>query len=132
VEHALGREALQGADGHAIEAQLRVVVVLDDQAVVALRPLQEGGAPLGGQHGAGREVVRRRDHDRCRVGRVERRDIEAGFVDGDRHYVDARLLGDQAVLVPARILHRDLLDAVAAQPAARERQALREAGADEQ
>ena len=52
-------------------------------------------------------------------------------VDRDRHDLEPGLLDDQAVAVPARVLERDPLDAAAAQPAADQREALGEAGADE-
>ena len=52
-----GREGLQRADGLAVEAELGVVVVLDDQAVALAGP--------GGQRGAPR---RREDHARAGSG----------------------------------------------------------------
>ncbi len=71
------------------------------------------------------------DEHRARIGRGERLHVEAQLVDrhGDRPH--ARLLGDQAVHVPARVLHRDRLHALPVQPAAEDREALHEARADE-
>ena len=129
VGDPLGRETLQRADRDAVVAVLRVVVVLDDQAFVA-GPVDERRAPLRAQHGAGRKLVRRRDEDRRDVGRGERLDDDAAAVDRNRHDLEPSLLDDQPVNVPAGILERDLLDAVAAQRAAQQREALHEAGAE--
>ena len=60
VEDAVGREALQRAD--ALVAELGVVVVLDDQPVAALGPLDQRRAATRAQRDAGRELVRR-GHD---------------------------------------------------------------------
>ncbi len=56
---------------------------------------------------------------------------QAALVDRDRHHLQARLLDDQPVLVPAGVLERDPLDAAPAQRAAQQREALHEAGAHE-
>ena len=52
-------------------------------------------------------------------------------VDRDRHDLEARLLDDQPMLVPAGILERDPLDPASRQPAAEQREGLAEAGADQ-
>ena len=100
VEHAVRGESLERAD--ALAAELGVVVVLDDQPVAALGPLDQRGAALGAEHGAGRELVRRRHDHHVRAARAERPDVDPVRVDRDRRRLEARLLDDQALGVPAR------------------------------
>ena len=70
-------------------------------------------------------------HHHVGVALCELLDTQALTVDRDRHDLHARLLDDQLVRVPARVLQRDRAHAVAAQCPAGERKALREAGADQ-
>ena len=58
VDDDVGREPLQRADRLAVVAELGVVVVLEHERARAPRPRDQRGAPLGGEDGAGRELVR--------------------------------------------------------------------------
>ena len=55
VDDAVGREPLQRPDRRAVIAVLGVVVVLDHDPA----PREQRAPPLGREHGAGRELVRR-------------------------------------------------------------------------
>ena len=123
--HPLGREALERA--RPLVGQLAVVVVLDDQRLVRRRPLDQRGTPLAAQDGAGRELVAGRDDDDADA--VERVDAQALLVDGHRHDLEPRLLDREPVRVPARVLDRDALGALPAQPPAERREAGAEAAA---
>ncbi len=83
VDHAPGVEVLEGADGLAVVAELAVVVVLQDQAAGAARPVDHGGPALRAQRPAERELVGRVEQHRVGVARV----IGAGAegVPGERH-----------------------------------------------
>jgi hypothetical protein len=129
VEHAIGRQALQRPD--AFLTQLGVVIVFDDQPVATLGPVDERGPPLGAHHDAGGELMRGGDDDRVGCGAGECADIDAVGVDGNRCHLEAGLLGDQPLRMPAGILERDLANALTGQPAAGQRQPLPEPGADE-
>jgi hypothetical protein len=131
VEHAFGREALQRADRSAVVAKLAVEVVLDDQPLPALGPLDQRRSALGAEHRSGGKLVSGGDHHDVGVALRELLDAQSLGVDRDRHDLQARLLDDQLVRVPAGILQRDRAHAVAAQRPAGEREALREAGADQ-
>ncbi len=75
----------------------------------------------------------RRGHDDGVGGAgLKRADVEALAVDRDRRHAQPGLLDDQPLRMPARVLQSDILDAVGAQPAARERQSLAKARADDQ
>ena len=65
VHDAIRAQPLQRADRRAVVAELRVVVVLDDERVRRARPLRELDATLRRQHRAGRIGVRRR-HEHAR------------------------------------------------------------------
>jgi hypothetical protein len=67
VRHPPGVESLDRADRGAVVAELRVVVVLDDQAPGPRRPLHERGAARWRHHHPGRELVGGADHDRVRT-----------------------------------------------------------------
>ena len=107
----LGRDALERADRVAVVAELGVVVVLDDQRVLVLGPLEQRRAPLGAtarrRSGTGGPGSRRRPRSpsraaRRRPDRARRRGSGTGSSPGG--------LGDQTVLCPARLLDRDPLD----------------------
>ncbi len=72
------------SDADPLAAQLRVVVVLDDQPVAALRPLDQLGAAARAQHRAGRELMGRRHHDRLGAAVAERRDVDPLGIDRNR------------------------------------------------
>ena len=115
----------------AVAAELGVVVVLDDQtsprsaqAISAARRSAFSTTPR-------RELMRGRDDHRVGAAALELVDVEPVGVDPDRGDLEPRLLDDQAVGVPARILERDPLDPVLAQPPADQREPLAEAGADD-
>ena len=129
-KHAIGRETLERS--HPFAAELGVIVVLDDEPVAALGPLDQCGASWGAHHRAGGELVRRCDHDRVGVAAREHGHVDAVGVDGDRCHLQARLLGDEPLRVPAWVLQRDPLDPLTPEPAARERETLVKTGADDQ
>ena len=85
VEHALGREPLQRADRDAVVAVLGVVVVLDDQPLLALGPLDQRGAPRGAEHRAGGELVGGRHHHHGGVAGDQLGTRSPSRVDRDRH-----------------------------------------------
>ena len=62
-----GASPCSAPTGVAVVAQLRVVVVLDDQRVLVLGPLEQRARRSERQHDAGRELVGRRDDDRPRT-----------------------------------------------------------------
>ena len=76
-------------DRLAVVAVLGVVVVLEDERVAILGPGHERGPALGRHHRAGREVVGRSHDDSIRACPGQRRDVEAGLVDGDRNDLQA-------------------------------------------
>jgi hypothetical protein len=67
---------LQCADRDAVVAQVRVVVVLDDQPVVLFGPVQERRAAPTGEHRAGRKLVGGGHHDGAGVGGGEGVEVE--------------------------------------------------------
>jgi hypothetical protein len=58
VDDAVGLEALEGADRQAVVAVLGVVIVLDRDRVALSQPIEQGGAPLSREDGAGEKLVR--------------------------------------------------------------------------
>jgi hypothetical protein len=125
----VGGEALERADRHTVVAELGVVVVLDDQRVVAARPGDEVAAPASVERRAGRIGVRRGDEHGRDVVAVERGSVEAAPVDRDGHRLEAGHRDRVAVGAEARVLDRDPARAAAAQRAADEREPLGHAGA---
>jgi hypothetical protein len=77
VRDVAGCGALQGRHERPRARELRVVVVLDHQAVAGRGPGQQGGAPLRAELDTGRVLVGRRDQHRPRPGPLERRDVDA-------------------------------------------------------
>ena len=130
VGDPLRRQSLEGADAGAVVAVLGVEVVLDDQGFVPLRPLDQRRAALAAEHATGRELVRRRDDDGPGAAALEQVDPQPFAVDRHRHHLEAGLLDDQPLPVPARILERDPLDAAFVQPAAEGGEGLGEAAVD--
>src|SRR5690348_5158231 len=57
VHHLIGSQSLKCAKGIAVEPVLGIVVVFDDDGIVAVSPLQNGGATRGGQGAAYRPLV---------------------------------------------------------------------------
>ena len=131
VDHALGAEALERADGSPVVAVLGVVVVLDHDGAAALGPGEESGAAVGGEHAPGGELVRRCHHDGVGIGRLEFADDEAALVDGHGHDVETGAPDDRPLIDVARILHRQPPHPLSVQGAADEAQPLGEAGADQ-
>ena len=78
-------DALQGGDGTAGEAELAVVVVLDDDAVGLLRPAQQRLPPANGGDGAGGIVVGRGDVDHVGPGGPQSGRVHALPVQRHRH-----------------------------------------------
>ena len=78
-----GRQALQAADRVAVEAELGVVVVLQDDAVARGGPLHQRGPAGRRQHHAGRVLVGGRDQDRV-APRASAPYVEALVVHRDR------------------------------------------------
>jgi hypothetical protein len=97
---------LQGSDGDAVEAQLGVVVVFDDEAVLAFGPFQQRGAAVAREHGAGGEMVGWGDDDCGCVCGFERVDVEPVAVGWDRRGAEAGLLDDQVGGCASRGLRR--------------------------
>ena len=85
VGHPVGAEPLHRADGLPVVAVFRVVVVLDDQGVLSIGPVDERRAPLGREHGAGRVLVRRCQHHCVDPSPFEPLDLDAGIVHGHGH-----------------------------------------------
>ncbi len=68
VEDPLGGETLKRSDGDSVIAVLRVEVVLDDQPLTALDPLDQRDASLAAEHTAARELVGRGHQDSRHLG----------------------------------------------------------------
>lgn len=68
VHHVRRVEPLHGPDGLPVVAELAVVVVLDDQSVGGVCPVDDGRPALGVQRAAGRVLVRGRQQHRAGVG----------------------------------------------------------------
>src|SRR5947209_9646673 len=107
-------------------AELGVVVVLDDQVVTALGPVDQLSSPSRAEHYPSGELVRRGDYDDLRLTGVEVLDGDPLPVDGDGRYLQPGLLDDQSLRVPAWILECHPLDPGPPQPPRGERQALPE------
>jgi hypothetical protein len=106
--HARAARALQRAHRPPVVAELRVVVVLDDQPVHASRPVEQRGTAPGGQHDPRGELVRRAHDHRLHLRvRGQPLDQQPLVVDRDRHGAQARRRQHVAQPVPARILNRD-------------------------
>src|SRR6185295_962238 len=58
---ALLIEPLQRLERLAVIAEFSVIVILDDDGVLAFGPVQKGNAPGQRKYGAGRKLMRRRD-----------------------------------------------------------------------
>ena len=108
-------DALQGGDGTAGEAELTVVIVLNDGARLFLRPSQEGLPPGDGGHQSGGVLVVGGDVQRPRLGSHQRRQFYAliiqrdGGAGGSAGVIDLTDLGIAGVLhgehrVPAQQL----------------------------
>ena len=123
------RQALEGADGLAIEAVLGVVVVLDDDRPASRRPLEQRGPALGRENHPGRELVRGRDQHRADIEATEPVDAQAAAVHGYWSDAQAHGLDVGALAAVAGILHRHPAHAARTQHLADEPQALRVATA---
>ncbi len=86
-------EAAQRLQRTPVEAVLAVVVVLDDQRPVALRPVQQLQAPLQAHRHAQRELVRRGDVDQLGVVRQQ---VDAQPLGVHRHSAHLGAGGQQA------------------------------------
>jgi len=98
---------LKRADRGSVKAVFGVVVVLDDQSVLALGPGGEGGASARGEHGTGGNLVSRRDEDEAGARPGDRLVADAVLINGNRDYVSAGVLEHIAVLGQVGILDRD-------------------------
>ena len=125
IDDAVGREPLQRADRRAVVAVLGVIVVLDHDPA----PRQQRPSPLGGEYGAGRELVRGRDEHR--VG-VQRTGVDAVLVDRHAHDLEPGRADRGPRVVERRILDRDPASAPRRQRPARQPQALRVAAGDDE
>ena len=128
VDHALGVETLDGADGLAVVAELPVVVVLQDHPAPRACPVDHRCPALGGQRSAGRELVRGREQH----GPFACQPVDTGavFVEGERHgpYAGSREqfpVEGQPVRLHGQWSAQDPVPAVEEQP-----QRVREARAD--
>ena len=130
VDDAVRVEPLQRADGGAVVAVLRVVVVLDRDGVVLAQPLDERAPALRGEHDARRVLVGRRQHDRPGARALERADDEPGAVDRHGHRLEPGARGDRPLLGRARVLDRDPPHAARGERAADEPEALDVAAGD--
>ncbi|TXL91951.1 aldo/keto reductase [Streptomyces sp. IB2014 016-6] len=100
-----GIRALEGPDGVAVVAELRVVVVLHDQPVHLPCPVDEFGAAGRGEDDTGRELVGGRDDHRAHVRLAAQQvDAEAVVVHGYGDGCQARRRDGGAQPRPARIL----------------------------
>ena len=127
-DHAVGRQALERADGLAVIAELRVVVVLDDVAVDRPGPGHQLLAALRAEGHPGRALVRRSEHHGSSAGGREPRDVEAVVVDRDRHRLQAEALGDPVVVARAGALQADPLHATTRESREGQRERVPEAG----
>ena len=110
---------------------LGVVVVLDDDAVGRLGPLDESMSTLGGEGDAGRVLVRWGDHDCLRRGSRKVSHIEPARVHGDRKDIGAEPAELRGSSRRSRILDRDHRAAGPADQGLHEEvEALRESGGD--
>jgi len=136
-EDAVRREALEDADRFLVVAELRVVVVLDDEPVDPPGPVRQRMPPLGGQHHPGRRLVGGGHHHRPGVAGRQRVDHQAVFIDRRVHDAQAhrgrraqRLIGLGAAV--ARIFEGNRGDpGLARQRPQDQVEPLRETGADD-
>jgi hypothetical protein len=119
---AIRRQSLHGADRLAVVAELRVVVVLDDERVGLAGPRDQGVPAFRCQHHSGRPLVSGRRDDGPGTAGGERTDVEAVLVDGygHGHHAGPASHGNRCVVAVARILERDHADAGPAQGAQRQ------------
>ena len=106
VGDAIGVQALDGADGCAVVAELGVVVVLEHQRARALRPCEYRRPRRRRQHAARRPLVRRREDED--VGVQVRHRVHADAVLPHRHadHLQVERLPDRPGVVDRRgILH---------------------------
>ena len=108
MQDPLGRETLERPDRPAVVAELGVVVVLDDQRILVLGPLEQRRATLRGHHRARRKLMRGSDHRHLAAGVGERVYDDAPAVDLDRDRLEPRLGREHAVPAPPRIRPRRL------------------------
>ncbi len=131
VHDDVAAQPLDRADRLAVVAELRVVVVLDDQRARPRRPVREGRPAIGRQHPARRVLVGGRDDDAVDVEALQEIDPQAVLVDGDAHRVEAGRGERRPVLGVGRVLDRDHARATRPHRPRGEREALREAAADD-
>ena len=131
IGDALGREPLERPYGCAVVAELGVVVVLDHERVSSLGPLEQGGSALWGEDDPGRELVGGRHEYRVDVRSVERRDVDALVVHGDRRGRQAGAGHDLADHGMTGVLDADRLAAKPSQDGAEQANCLGETAAHE-
>ena len=130
IDHVVPVETLDGADRLAVVAELGVVVVLDDQRAAADGPVDEGGATLGREDGAGRVLVGGGDDDAVDVETVEQVHPHPALVDRHADRVQARSCQRRAVLGVRRVLDGDPARAGGTHRARGQREPLGEPRAD--
>ena len=106
VDHVLGREPLERADGSAVVAVLGVVVVLDRHRAVRAQPVHEGQPPLAAEHDTGRLLMGGRHDHGVRRQPGELVHAEAVRIDADRNRLEAGAGDDGLVVEVAGVLHR--------------------------
>jgi hypothetical protein len=127
IADVVGGHALERGDRMAVIAELRVVVVLDDHRCLLDRPGEQPGAPVGGEHDAGRELMRRRRDHGIDAHAIEAVDYEPALVDGDRDRVQSSQTHRARVMRPRRVLNADAPCAAATQDLERDCEPVREA-----
>ena len=93
----LAIEAEQRGEGGRVEPELAVVIILDDQAVVLPRPLQQGQPPRDRQPPAERILVRGGDAGHHRRVGTARQPLDLHPVGIDRHRHHARPVPQQDI-----------------------------------
>ena len=129
VGDAVRIERLENADRRPIEAQLGVVVVLDQQPTAPPRPGNRRCASLGMEDDTKGILMRRAEDDGRHLAPRQEIGARAVLVDGERDDLQPGRGSSLAMVRKARILHRDATSAVAPERAAEQREPVQEPGA---
>jgi hypothetical protein len=89
VDDPLRIEPLDGTDRLTIEAEFRVVVILDDDCAPSRCPCDQGGTAVGWEHSSGRVLVGRRDDDGIDGDVFEGVHHQPGMVDRDADQLES-------------------------------------------
>ena len=130
-DHPVRRQPLDRAHRLSVVAELRVVVVLDDEPVHAVGPLDQLVSALRRQHHPGRRLVCRGHHDDPGGRSRERRHVEAELIDRHGHHPHTAALGDRLVVDRTGVLHGGRRDTLGEQGPEHEVEAVPEPRADE-